>query len=66
MTNANDPAFPVMHPTGTFSGMTIREQMALTLAAAVLQVENYTDAHSMVRGIELADALIAHLNATQK
>ena len=66
MTNANDPASPVMHPTGTYSGMTIREQMALTLTAAILSSDNTCPYHRAVElGIQTADNMIYQLNDTK-
>lgn len=63
MTNANDPANPVMQPTGTYSGMTIREQMALTLTASLIAGgRSRLDACKL--GIITADELIIQLNNT--
>lgn len=67
MTNGNDPASPVMQPTGTFSGMTKREQMALTLTAAILAADNQCPFDAAAEaGVKTAYELIRELNKPTK
>lgn len=67
MTKANDPASPCMHPTGTFTGMTIREQMALTLTAAIISANQTPKLVECIElGVRCADALIVELNNPTK
>jgi hypothetical protein len=69
-TRANEPAMPVGHYVSrdyrSLHGLTIREQFALTLTAAIVANPNATTAcgNAHILGCELADNLLRQLERT--
>jgi hypothetical protein len=73
MTNPNDPASPVMHPDGTFKGMTKREEIAKSALAGLIsngvpegwkdrEVVNAWSEWAADLAVEMTDELIKRLN----